>query len=37
METGIITTLIKSCTLTGKIKADFVIFEVDESYVPIVF
>ena len=37
METGIITTLIKSCTLTGKIKADFVTFEVDESYVPIVF
>ena len=37
METGIITTLIKSCTLTGKIKADFVAFEVDESYVPIVF
>lgn len=37
METGIITTLIKNCTLTGKIKADFVTFEVDESYVPIVF
>ena len=37
METGIITTLIKSCTLTGKIKADFVTFEVDESYVPIIF
>ena len=37
METGIITALIKSCTLTGRIKADFVTFEVDESYVPIVF
>ena len=37
METGIITALIKNCTLTGKIKADFVTFEVDESYVPIVF
>lgn len=37
METGIITTLIKSCTLTGRIKADFVTFEVDESYLPIVF
>ena len=37
METGIITTLIKNCTLTGKIKADFVTFEVDESYVPIIF
>ena len=37
METGIITAIIKSCTLTGRIKADFVTFEVDESYVPIVF
>ena len=37
METGIITTLIKNCSLTGRIKADFVTFEVDESYVPIVF
>lgn len=37
METGIITTLIKNCTLTGKIKADFVTLEVDESYIPIVF
>lgn len=37
METGIITTLIKNCTITGKIKADFITLEVDESYVPIVF
>ena len=37
METGIITTLIKKSTLTGKIKADFITLEVDESYVPIVF
>ena len=37
METGIITALMKACTLTGKIKSDFVTFEVDESYVPIVF
>ena len=37
METGIITTLIKNCTLAGKIKADFVTYEVDESYVPVVF
>lgn len=37
METGIITTLIKNCSLTGKVKADFVTLEVDESYVPIVF
>ncbi len=37
METGIITTLLKSSSITGKIKADFVTLEVDESYVPIVF
>ena len=37
METGIITTLIKNCTITGKIKADYITLEVDESYVPVVF
>lgn len=37
METGIITTLLKNCTITGKIKADFITLEVDESYVPVVF
>lgn len=37
METGIITTLLKNSTITGKVKADFVTLEVDESYVPIVF
>ena len=37
METGIITTLIKNCTINGKIKADFITLEVDESYVPVVF
>ena len=37
METGIITKLIKESTLSGKIKADFVTLEVDESYVPVVF
>lgn len=37
METGILSTLLKSCTLTGKIKADFLVFEVDEGYVPVVF
>ena len=37
METGIITTLIKASTLSGKIKADYITLEVDESYVPIVF
>ncbi len=37
METGILSTLLKNCTLAGKIKADFLVFEVDEGYVPIVF
>ena len=37
METGILSTLLKNCTLTGKIKADYLVFEVDESYIPVVF
>ena len=37
METGILSTLLKNCTLTGKIRADYLVFEVDESYVPVVF
>ncbi len=37
METGIITTLVKASTLSGKIKADYITLEVDESYVPVVF
>lgn len=37
METGILSVLIKNCTLTGKIKADFLVFETDESYVPILY
>ncbi len=37
METGILSTLIKHASLTGKIKADYITFEVDESYVPQVF
>jgi len=37
METGILSTILKNCTLTGKIKSDYIIFEVDESYVPVVF
>ena len=37
METGIITTLIKNSTLTGKVKADYITLEIDESYVPVVF
>lgn len=37
METGILSTILKNCTLTGKINADYLVFEVDESYIPIVF
>ena len=37
METGILSTLLKNCSLTGKISADYLVFEVDESYVPIIF
>lgn len=37
METGILSTIIKNCTLTGKVKADFLVFETDESYIPIVY
>lgn len=37
METGILSTILKNCTLLGKIKADFLVFEVDESYIPVVF
>lgn len=37
METGILSTLLKNCTLTGKIKADYLVFESDEGYLPITF
>ncbi len=37
METGILSTLLKNCGLTGKINADFLVFEVDEGYVPVIF
>lgn len=37
METGILSVLIKNCSLTGKIKADFLVFETDESYVPVLY
>ena len=37
METGILSVLIKNCSLTGKIKADYLVFETDESYVPILY
>ena len=37
METGILSTILKHCTLTGKVKADYLVFEVDEGYVPVIF
>ena len=37
METGILSTILKNCTLTGKVKADYLVFEVDEGYVPVIF
>lgn len=37
METGILSVLIKNCSLTGKVKADFLVFETDESYVPVLY
>lgn len=37
METGILSMFLKTCSLTGKLKADYICLEVDESYVPIVF
>lgn len=37
METGILSTLLKNCTLTGRVKADYLVFEVDEGYVPVIF
>ena len=37
METGIISTFISKCKINGKIDADFITLEVDESYVPVVF
>ena len=37
METGILSTLLKYCTFTGKVKADYLVFEVDEGYIPVIF
>lgn len=37
METGILSTILKHCSITGKIKADYLVFEVDESYIPVIF
>ena len=37
MMTGIISVLVKNCSLFGKIKADYLVLETDESYVPVVY
>lgn len=37
METGILSELIKNCSLFGKVKTDYYVFETDESYVPILY
>lgn len=37
METGILSALIKSSSLTGKIDTDYLVFETDESYVPVLY
>lgn len=37
METGILSVLIKNCSLTGKVEADYFVFETDESYVPVLY
>ena len=37
METGILSTLLKKTSLLGHIKADYMVFEVDEGYVPVIF
>lgn len=37
MTSGVATTLLEACTLTGKVKADFVVLEVDEAYSRFIF
>ena len=37
MDSGILSLLIKHCSLTGKVNADYITLEVDESYVPVIF
>lgn len=37
METGILSVLIKNSTLTGKVDCDYLVFETDESYVPVLY
>ena len=37
METGILSAFYKNSSLTGKIDADYLVFETDESYVPVIY
>ena len=37
METGILSVLIKNSNLAGKVNCDYLVFETDESYVPVLY
>ncbi len=37
METGVLSVLIQNSSLTGKVNADYLVFETDESYVPVIY
>lgn len=37
LDTGICSLLLKHCSITGKVNADYLVLEVDESHVPVVF
>ena len=36
-DTGVATTLIKNCNLKGEVNCDYLVLEVDEHYIPIIF
>lgn len=37
INSGIVTLLLDKCSLSGKIDADYLVLEVDESYIPVIF
>lgn len=37
LDTGICSLLLKNCSITGKVDADYLVLEVDESHVPVIF
>ena len=37
LDTGFCSLLLRYCTLGGKVDADYVVFETDESYVPVIY